>query len=148
MLWTHFSVLFLMKLLFGFCLDFLFPKILDNRREWKLPKKNMATLYFILHARQQLCCYWQQMSWATYTQKLKWPLVSSASAGHPGHCQKAFSSSQQALNPFHHKCCSSVTVTEYHSLELQAKTKKAILQCKIIVMHVVHVFDVWERGQL
>ena len=146
MLWTHFSVLFLMKLLFRFCLDFFLPQFLNNRRVWKLPKKNMATLYFVLHARQQPYCYWQQMSWATNTQKLKWPLVSSASAGHSGHCQKAFSSSQQALNPFQHKCCSSVT--EYHSLELQAKTKKAILQCKVIVMHVVHVFDVWEHGQL
>ena len=32
---------FLMKLLFGFCLDFLLPKNLDNtgRGIWKLPKK-------------------------------------------------------------------------------------------------------------
>ena len=27
---THFNMLFLMKLLFGFCLDFLLPKKLDN----------------------------------------------------------------------------------------------------------------------
>ena len=29
----HFSMLFLMKLLFGFCLDFLLPKNLDNTGE-------------------------------------------------------------------------------------------------------------------
>ena len=30
---THFRMLFLMKLLFGFCLDFLLPKFLDNTGE-------------------------------------------------------------------------------------------------------------------
>ena len=31
---THFNMLFLMKLLFGFCLDFLLPKKLDNTDGW------------------------------------------------------------------------------------------------------------------
>ena len=37
---THFNMLFLMKLLFGFCLDFLLPKNLDNIGNLEITKKN------------------------------------------------------------------------------------------------------------
>ena len=43
-------MLFLMKLLFGFCLDFLLPKILDNTGEQfgNLPKNYGNTVYNVL----------------------------------------------------------------------------------------------------